>query len=190
MVINVFADNYTHANPARAAELSSIWDRNKANPHINYIQLNSDHRMTYQELFDTINARTADDDINVISNLDIYFDESILLLNRLTPNQFVALSRYDIFADGSVHFEGPKQFSQDTWAWRGKVRIKNADFFLGIYACDNRIAAEARLAGYETFNPCYSIKTYHLHLTVGRSPEFEILKVPEPHIVLFPQKWH
>lgn len=189
MAINVFADNYTHQNPARAAELESIWDRNKTNPNINYTQLNSDHRMTYQELFDKINSQTNDDDINVISNLDIYFDDTISELNRIKQNQFIALSRYDIFEDGSIHFDGPKQFSQDTWAWRGKVRITNANFYLGIYACDNRIAAEARLAGYETFNPCHTVKTYHLHLTVGRSPEFDTVKVPGPHIVLFPQAW-
>jgi len=189
MVINVFADNYTHKIPARVAELASIWEKNKTNPNINYIQLNSSKRMTYQNLFDEINNRTNDDDINVISNLDIYFDDSITILNKIKQNQFIALSRYDIFADGSIHFDGPKQFSQDTWAWRGKNKIKNADFYLGIYACDNRIAAEAQLAGYDVTNPCKSIKTYHLHLTVGRADDFEIVKVPPPHIVLYPKYW-
>jgi hypothetical protein len=189
MSINVFADNYVHSNSARMAELECIWERNKSNPNINYIQINNPTRMTYQDIFDKINASTKDDDVNVISNLDIYFDDSILILNKITTNQFVALSRYDIFADGSIHFDGPKQFSQDTWAWRGKNKIKNANFYLGIYACDNRIAAEAQLAGYEVFNPCLSIKTYHLHLTVGRADDFEIVKVPGPHIVLHPRAW-
>jgi hypothetical protein len=189
MVINVFADNYTHANPARAAELNSIWERNKKNPNINYIQMNNPSRMTYQDLFDKINDLTNDNDINVISNLDIYFDDSILMLNRIRTNQFIALSRYDIFEDGSIHFDGPKQFSQDTWAWRGKNKISNANFYLGVYACDNRIAAEAQLAGYNVTNPCRSIKTYHLHLTVGRADDFGITKVPPPHIVLYPQHW-
>lgn len=188
-MINVFADNYTHANPARVAELASVWDRNKANPNINYIQMNSPSRMTYQDLFDKINERTGDDDINVISNLDIYFDDSILLLNKTSKTQFIALSRWDIFEDGSVRFEGPKQFSQDTWAWRGKVGISNASFFLGVYACDNRIAAEARHAGYQVINPCHSVKTYHLHLTVGRADDFGITRVPPPHIVVWPQHW-
>lgn len=189
MPINVFADNYTHANPARAAELASICERNKADSNINYIQMNSPHRMTYQNLFDEINKRTSDDDINVITNLDIYFDDSITQLNRITSKQFIALSRYDIFADGSIHFDGPKQFSQDVWAWRGKIRITNADFYLGVYACDNRIAAEAQLAGYEVLNVCKSIKTYHLHLTVGRADDFGITKVPPPHIVVYPTSW-
>jgi hypothetical protein len=189
MPINVFADNYTHAVPARAEELAGVCARNKINANINYIQLNSTKRMTYQDLFDKINEQTCDDDINVIVNLDIYFDDSILELNRITKNQFIALSRYDIFADGTVHFDGPKQFSQDTWAWRGKVRISTANFYLGVYACDNRIAYEAQQAGYEVFNPSYSIKTYHLHLTVGRAPDFGIVKVPGPYSTLFPRKW-
>jgi hypothetical protein len=189
MSINVFADNYTHEVPARADELAGICARNKVNSNINYIQMNSPKRMTYQDLFDKINERTGDNDINVICNLDIYFDDSILMLNKITPNQFIALSRYDIFADGTVHFDGPKQFSQDTWAWRGKIRISNANFYLGVYACDNRIAAEAQLAGYEVFNPSHSIKTYHLHLTVGRAADFGINKVPPPYITLFPRTW-
>jgi hypothetical protein len=189
MSINVFADNYVHSNPERAAELARICEKNKSDCNINYIQMNSPHRMTYQNLFDKINETTNDTDINVITNLDIYFDSTVAQLNRITPNQFIALSRYDIFADGTIHFEGPKQFSQDVWAWRGKCKIKNADFYLGVYACDNRIAAEAQLAGYEVLNVCKSVRTYHLHLTVGRADDFGIVTVPPPHIVLHPRSW-
>jgi hypothetical protein len=42
--------------------------------------------------------------------------------------------------------------------WRGKTRVKNCDFYFGILGCDNKVAYEAKKAGYRVTNPAYRVQ--------------------------------
>ena len=112
-------------------------------------------RPTFRTFFKAVNHLTNPDDINVIANSDIYFKEAPIAPKR---NQCFALTRYegDVFKDMSD--------SQDVWIFIGKINIPAyCDFHLGIRGCDNRIAKELLMIGYDVLNPSLTIKTYHIH---------------------------
>ena len=118
-------------------------------------------RITYQYIFDN-----AIDGINIFCNSDMEFDETIKLAENINENEFYALTRYE--DDMMLHknddpYKGYD--SQDVWIWKNKCKIKNANFYLGLPGCDNKIAYYAESYGYNVKNPSLSIKTYHKHIT-------------------------
>ena len=188
-MINVFVDYFQHPNILRAQEIDTCIQRNKDNKNINYQLINYPHRMTYQDFFDYINKSTIEDDVNIVSNIDIIFDDTIALLEKIKPNQFMALTRHELKRDGSSYFEVNKaKYSQDVWAWRGRCKITTAHFNLGVLRCDNRLAFEALEVGYELINPAFSIKVYHLHFIEVRVDEY-FNAVPGRQYFVFPQTW-
>ena len=118
-------------------------------------------RITYQCIFDN-----AIDGINVFCNSDMEFDETIKLAENIKEDEFYALTRYE--NDLMLHknddpYRGYD--SQDVWIWKDRCKIKNANFYLGLPGCDNKIAYFAEAYGYNVKNPSLSIKTYHKHVT-------------------------
>lgn len=182
-------NSFTHPDPRRAAEIQECIQRNVVNVNIAYFGLGNQDRMTYQDFFDEINERTSDDDINVISNIDIYFDETITNLNKIDAKQFVALSRQELRKDGTSYPLNVyvAKWCQDVWAWRGKVRISGANFCLGVWGCDNRIAYEAAIAGYSVINPSQVIMAYHNHSSEIHGDDYQIERIPGPQHFVFPQ---
>jgi hypothetical protein len=126
-----------------------------------------DSRPTFQTLFVIINKNTNKNDINILANTDIYFDDTLkLLYTSLKHDMCFALTRWDVNHDDSITFLN-HDYSQDTWIFRGQIKNENmeANFFQGIQACDNRVAYEIKNAGYKIYNPSKTIITYHLHKT-------------------------
>ena len=124
--------------------------------------------------------------VNILANSDIRFDKTILKAKDITYREFWALTRYEL--DGTRHkhddpYKGSD--SQDVWIWKDECKIENASFNLGVAGCDNRIAAEAFLAGYDVLNPAESITTWHHHTTGTRtgSSNYNVTKVriPQPY---------
>jgi hypothetical protein len=100
------------------------------------------------------------DIITILSNSDIYFDETLKeLVNYDFEKKFLAISRYN----NNILYN--KASSQDTWIFKPKVNINlsDCDFKFDILGCDNRIAYIFMKAGYKVLNPSKTIKTYHLH---------------------------
>ena len=55
------------------------------------------HRPTFQDYLDWIGELESNQDVSVIANSDIYFDESIAVMAAaLQPGQCVALARWDV----------------------------------------------------------------------------------------------
>lgn len=141
-------------------------------------------RITYQFIFDF-----AKDGINILSNSDIEFDESIIEANKINHKEFYALTRYE--SDGKLHKHDDPYMgydSQDSWIWKDKCTIIDANFFLGLPGCDNKIAYIAHKNGYHVRNPANTIKTYHKHKTNIRdgtssnlkhrlSPPYSLVKI-------------
>jgi hypothetical protein len=126
--------------------------------HDKLITIKQHIRPTYSDIFSIINNISNEDDINVLSNSDIYFDDTVKLLNCIRLNECYALSRYE---NNTILING--YGSQDTWVFKGKIKNINANFFLGVPGCDNRIAYEIQQVGYNVMNPSLSIKTHHVH---------------------------
>jgi len=136
-------------------------------------------RITYQYIFDN-----AVDGINIFCNSDMEFDETIKLAENINENEFYALTRYE---DNMMLHKKDDPYkgydSQDVWIWKDKCKIKNANFYLGLPGCDNKIAYYAESYGYNVKNPSLSIKTYHKHITNVRDGSSADLskRLPPPY---------
>lgn len=121
-------------------------------------------RPTFRDFFDIANILSTKEDISIISNTDIYFDETINKLDNFDMNGVcVALSRYHHYSPTDIRLHN-ERYSQDSWIFKGKIApIGFADFYMGIPGCDNRIAYEIYAAGYEIINPAFDIRSIHLH---------------------------
>jgi hypothetical protein len=184
--INLYLNHYVDSNPTRQAEIEVCLKKNLSNPSFNVVLFESQGRVKYKEFFNFINQYTAEDDINIISNLDIYYDESIELCRQMGKKDFYALSRWDIKKNRIVaHYARAE--SQDTWVFRGRTNIKG-DFYLGLRGCDNRLAYEAKTAGYDVHNPSHTIKIYHFHSSRIRNYSIRNKNdvVPGPYVIVPP----
>lgn len=186
-MINIFVDNFNHPHPVRMAEFNYCIEKNSAIPGIKFIQINSPNRMTYKNLFNYINSQTNNKDVNVISNLDIYFDDTIQLLENITNDHFVALSRHELnhLGESELVLDHVKH-TQDVWAWRGSIRLFGIDFYPGTWGCDNRLAHEAYCVGYNVINPCLSVHAYHYHLSGIHREDYKFEVVQGPKLFVFP----
>lgn len=167
-MINLFVNYYQDSNPARHKEIETCFANNANNRLLNLIPIVSQQRIKFNDYFEKINKITKNDDINIICNSDIWFDQTINLANNIQGNQAYALSRWDMGGDGSYH-HFDRCDSQDAWIFRGKIRPIKADFYLGYRGSDNRLAYEIERAGYQLTNPSKSIKSYHIQVSNARN---------------------
>jgi hypothetical protein len=150
-------------------------------------------RPTYNDYFSIIrNLFNDDNNINIISNLDIiipqetlYSEVSKTINDYIDSKTCLALSRWDIQEDSTyVHFD--RSDSQDTWIFLGGIpNIDGADFTLGRSGCDNKISYLLDESGYFVINPSKTLKTYHLHLTNIRNYSLTD-RIPLPYKLLLP----
>ena len=112
-MINLYTNYYIDKNIDRNTELNFCIERNIKNRFINniyflneddikydhnkIINVNIKKRPTYKDFIDFINNNSSENDISIITNLDIYFDDSIKVLENIDlNNKCFALTRYDV----------------------------------------------------------------------------------------------
>lgn len=140
----------------------------------------TEKRPTYEDFFNYFNDNHKNEVI-ILSNLDIYFDDTLNLVNNIDMNNTIlALTRYDLKNKEWVLYNenNVAQASQDTWIFKTPVDVYNMSckFTLGIPGCDNRIAFEFKKLDYKVINNSLSIKTYHKHESNHRTWELEKIK--------------
>ena len=133
-------------------------------------------RPTFKELFEL--TKEYPNDINCFCNSDIYFT-SLDRIRLISPNECYAVTRHDLINDpNSVG-------SQDCWCFNGWIKPIEANFPLGFWGSDNRIAHEIKSAGYDIKNPALSINLVHLHKEDNRNyMRNESNTVKEPYLTL------
>ena len=108
-------------------------------------------RPTFKDIVEYINSKEElKDSYNIISNSDIFFDDSLKLLYNINFNEKVciALTRHESNDTKKIiRFREEKYIgcSQDVWIFKGHIDIDNLDlinFYFGIPGCDNRFAYE------------------------------------------------
>jgi hypothetical protein len=173
-------EQYQSPDPARAAELARVRERNAASGVFAEIAPLADgRRKSFADFFRLAAERFAGE-VCVVANADIAFDESLRgaeALVRSWPRPLlVALSRWDDPSGPSM--EGridPTRWrfyshSQDTWMFiAGGLPAFEAGFTLGIPACESRLAHEAFRAGVGVLNPALSVRTWHHHASGTRT---------------------
>jgi hypothetical protein len=190
-MIRLIYNQYTDPNPARNSELREVEGLNKSNLAFNEI-IALDGRPSFNDIFAKVNEITGADDLNIIANSDIYFDDTLPLATGLTRDACYALTRWDRFADGRLSFYNHID-SQDVWMFRGKIRPMNAvcaienprPFGPGERGCDNRLAHLIEKAGYRVSNPSLSVRAIHLHLTGIRHYGYNV-EIHPPYSLLTP----
>lgn len=137
------------------------------------------HRVTYNDLFKFVNETTRPDEINIIANSDIYFDDTLIKIFEIKNNDCYAISRIGM----------PKNYkagSQDVWIFKGRIRPIRADFPIGVPGCDNRLAHEIAKVGYDLINPCKTIKCRHLHKGKSWYDTKKFKRIPKPYRLVPP----
>ena len=190
-MVNLFVSYYNEKNVIRSKEIKMCLVKNKTCKSISNIfvlsEINNDkflednnfdvisinNRPTFNDFIDVVNKITTKEDINIISNSDILFDDSLDVLNdyELKGHSF-ALTRWQLNNNGKLRLtELPN--SQDVWIFKGNIININANFNIGIPGCDNRLAYEIKRVGYSLSNPSISIKTFHNHQSNYRPDEYK-----------------
>jgi len=170
MKINLFIAHIPNATKERREEYDYCLKKNRENKHIdNIIILKTGDRTSYSDFFEL--TKEYPNDINVLANSDIYFDESIDLCRNMRATDIYAISRWGFRKDGELYLDANSKHrdklsrSQDVWVCKGVPLRVFGDIDMGVDGCDNRIAHEIASAGYRVMNPCMDIKCYHKHKT-------------------------
>ncbi|NJL20895.1 MAG: tetratricopeptide repeat protein [Leptolyngbyaceae cyanobacterium SM1_3_5] len=137
--------------------------------------INTPSRPTYLDWVE-LTKKYCREEISVLANTDIYFDESVSRLRELfsaDPTGFVSLSRYEKEGSKQTLHSNP-HWSQDVWAISGKYEFSESFkqsliIPLGTPRCDNKIAYLFSIHGSKIYNPCYHIRTIHVHETQLRN---------------------
>jgi len=138
-------------------------------------------RNTYFDYFEYASSNIPKDDIIVLANSDMYFDDSISKITQFDLDTHVlTLTRWSSnggedgnrLVDGKIVLYRNHAQSQDVWIWKNPLKNltpQHASFKMGLPGCDNKIAYSFLQMGYKPINPCYEIITYHNHQTGNAS---------------------
>jgi hypothetical protein len=190
MKLHLLVDYYKNPYPERASELDFCFLENTNSKEFDHIHVFKSSplpegyslektiinevstRLAYQYYFDYAKNNIPKDDIIVLCNSDIFFDESILLVKELDlSNKVLALTRFCPYHghwvddNNNIIPYGNQDRSQDVWIWKNPLDTKDVDFNfnIGTLGCDNKVAHQFHQAGYQVWNPSYSIICYHKH---------------------------
>lgn len=205
-MIRLITLSYDAKNAARQAELQECLQRNLANPHLGQVLLwkesgktpaaptglgsklallEKNHAPTFDELFALANAVCDRDDVALIANSDVWFDDTAALIESIRPNQFFALLRWE--EDGKLFSTPngqPRPDSQDAWIFRAPIRPVGAPFGLGLPRNDNALAYRLWKLGFDLRNPAKTIRIHHLHASAVRSYGSTKFCIPPPWLHL------
>ena len=127
-------------------------------PHNKIVPLKADHRLTYFEFFKTVN-QSFRNQICIVANADVYFDESIVKLNQFDfKNRIIALSSYD---SETKHLE---EYAIDSWILKS-TNIPYSEYEIGKSHDDLRLIRNLRDNGIEILNPSKEVMSYHVDKT-------------------------
>jgi hypothetical protein len=115
-------------------------------------------------------------------NADIILTESFREINPSV--RMISTASHDGSREPNTR-SGTSGVTHRTYGYGGgKTRIKNCDFYLGILGCDNRVAYEAKKAGYRVTNPAYKYRAYHNHRSGVRTHRGK--RLPKPYKLIKP----
>lgn len=152
-------------------------DINNINNKIKQIIISKDidYKLKYNDSIDFIN-KNLKDKICILSNSDIYFDNTLSKLNyKYFNNSLFALLRYDEDEEGNknifMRHNEPRDDSQDCWMFKSPLNIdlNKIDFSFGTLGCDNIFASIVYDSNIKISNPSLDIITTHVHNTQFRT---------------------
>lgn len=111
--------------------------------------------------------------IIIFANADIFLNNTIEEVYSINmKDKMLALLRWDTDEQGQeATLFGPRPDSQDTWILMSDCiksrqwKMEQFDYQLGRAGCDNRFTSDMFSNRFLVINPCYTIKTMHIHKT-------------------------
>lgn len=187
---------YNEENPQRVEEFITCIERNLQHPSIERIHVFYDSlkdkpnakskifkylasrdisvsfvkgRVSFDQFFKLANTAYKDRNI-IITNADIYFNETLALLDRYSlSGKFLCLTRWDVTKQGKL-VPFLESASQDTWIFKAPIApFQHGEIKLGTWHSDSQISYQAHLAGLKVHNPSKDIQCCHLHLSEIRN---------------------
>jgi len=123
--------------------------------HNKIVPLKANHRLSYFEMFKSVNQNFKNQ-ICIVSNADIHFDESIVKLNHVDyNNKIIALSSYDSKTNVI------EDYSVDSWILKS-INLPYTEYEIGKSHDDLRLIGSLKAHGIEIANPSKEIFSYHI----------------------------
>ena len=149
-------------------------------------------RMTFEDAIEKASYLNGD---IIVSNMDIFFDETISNIKYIDPKEktiFCQL-RYEYTGDieTSKIYNQKNVASQDSWIFHTDhtallMKYKKAfNFELGKLGCDNKIAYLFKILNYNVSNDPSFIRTFHYHTSGIRTYSTQDIIQP-PHCLVAP----
>ena len=189
-MINLLIQHYNDSSPERCQELRQCLYNNNNNVLIDNIYLFSDvepydyewvgsnkiievkinKRLAFQDCIDFAN-KNLNGQICIISNADIYFDETLeKLYQKNLDNTMLAITRHELMLDNTQVLHSPASDCQDAWIFKSPFTINiDPDCVLGIPGCDNHFAYVCVDAKVRVINPAKDIRCIHVHTSHKRN---------------------
>jgi len=146
-------------------------------------------RLKYSYAIEFAN-KNCKDDIVIIANNDIYFDETLLILDHLDEKEYIdkliVLTRYERNEDNEIlsqdkiphyyskhyktFFKSQRIWSHDAWIFKGKMQYFPCDFYLGVHGCEGAFITQLKKnTNIKVQNGYPYIKAIHYHLSKFRT---------------------
>jgi hypothetical protein len=131
-------------------------------------------RPTYQTFTDMFDLNK----INTIANSDIVFDyASTIKINQIQPGNGYVITRYILDSDyrepltnwKGRYWQEASGVSQDAWVIYRPPKKISAEFYPGIFGCENRFTLSMYESGLKLSNLGASIKSFHVHKSTERN---------------------
>lgn len=183
--VRLFYNYYEDKNPGKRQEIDACLNKNIDNPLFDIVIIGADEKPTFDFMFQAINRLASDNDVSIICNSDVFFDDSIKLALNVQANQIYALSPWNYIRQNYTTFSNSSDM-QNAWIVKGKINNVSANFQMDKPGASSRLAHEFQAAGYTVFNPSKSIKVYHFDQSGAGYHYSEKDRVPGPYLSLGP----
>lgn len=127
-------------------------------------------RPTYQDIFNYANQSFMPGSKIIISNADIYFNETLsLVIDTTIKNKFIALTRWNQRQDNNLVLQYdsnglPNYLSADVWIFQLPLKVDfYCDYELGTPFCDSFLNHQLSKSNLKVYNPCLDIQACHVH---------------------------
>lgn len=160
--IRLFYNYYEDKDTHRKAEIDFCLRKNIDNPLFDLIVIESDTIPTFDFMFDKVNRLAGPNDISIICNTYIFFNNTISLAQLINDKEAYVLNRWDWSSDNNTRLFD-NDIGQYAWIIKGKVENVAGHFQIDRPGSDGRIAYELQKAGYKVINPSRSIKACQSH---------------------------
>ena len=132
-------------------------------------------RLSYKMWMDYADKEYSED-IKILSNSDVYFDESLSFLDQINEweNRLYVLTRKDLTKDGKIipstfvynqtnTEQISSQYCQDAWIYKNKSRNEfDNNYNLGVWHCENIFRVNAQESGIEAYSLFNNVELIHV----------------------------